>query len=80
MLLNDEQSTSACIMDTYRGLINLKRHLLGQLDDKAVNLLLDEIVYKMATANLAETGSYVFRCQFNYSLLVTPDLKITRKP
>lgn len=56
LLLNDEQYTSAIMLNTYNSLININKSLLSQLDEKSLNLLLDEIVYKMATCELADCG------------------------
>ncbi len=56
LLLNDEQNTSISVMNSYKDIFKLKRNLLSQFDEKSLNLLLDEIIYKMATSELAEVG------------------------
>lgn len=56
LLLTDEQYTAAVMLNTYTSLLKVKASLLRQLDEKSLHALLDEIVYKMTTATLAECG------------------------
>ena len=56
LLLNDDQNTSAIIMNAIRDIIKCKRNLLDQIDEKTLYSFLDELIYKMATCELIETG------------------------
>ncbi len=66
LLLNDEQNTSVCVMNAYKDIFKIKRNLLTQFDEKSLNLLLDEIIYKMATSELVEVGLYIQILLYNY--------------
>lgn len=56
LFLNDEQNTSAIVMYTLKELFKIKSDLISKLDEKSLFLILDEIMYKMATSELKEVG------------------------
>jgi hypothetical protein len=56
LLLNDEQFTSAIVMNVYREVISMKINSIKQLDEKYFIFILDEVVYKLAVSELIETG------------------------
>ena len=56
LLLTDEQNTSTVIINNLRDLIVIKRDLMNQMGDKSLFLIIDEIIYKMATSELKEVG------------------------
>lgn len=56
LLLTDEQNTSTIVMSTLKSIFMVKRSLISKLPEKTVHLFLDEIIYKMATAELKEAG------------------------
>ena len=56
LFLSDEQNTSMIVMYAYRDLFKIKSDLINKLDEKGLFLILDEIIYKMATSELKEVG------------------------
>ena len=56
LFLNDEQNTSAIVMNTIKELFKIKSDLINKLGEKHLFLILDEILYKMATSDLKEVG------------------------
>ena len=58
LFLNDEQNTSAIVMNTIKDLFKIKSDLINKLGEKNLILILDEILYKMATSDLKEVGMY----------------------
>ena len=57
LLLSDEHNTSAAVMLAIKDIIQIKRNLITQLDEKTLHLILDEIVYKLAMSEMNEVGS-----------------------
>ncbi len=66
LFLNDEQNTSAIVMNTIKELLKIKSDLINKLGEKHLILILDEILYKMATSDLKEVGMYGFLKIFFY--------------
>ncbi len=66
LFLNDEQNTSAIVMNTIKELLKIKSDLINKLGEKHLILILDEILYKMATSDLKEVGMYGFLEIFFY--------------
>lgn len=40
-----------------KDILQIRRNLINQLDEKTLHMILDEIVYKMATSEMNEVGS-----------------------
>ncbi len=66
LFLNDEQNTSAIVMNTIKELLKIKSDLINKLGEKHLIVILDEILYKMATSDLKEVGMYGFLEIFFY--------------
>ena len=56
LFLNDEQNTSSIVMNTLKDIFKIKLDLISKLGEKTLFLILDEIMYKMATSDLKEVG------------------------
>ncbi len=56
LFLNDEQNTSSIVMNTLKDIFKIKSDLISKLGEKTLFLILDEIMYKMATSDLKEVG------------------------
>lgn len=57
LLLSDEHNTSAAVMLAIKEIIQIRRNLITQLDEKTLHYILDEIVYKLAMSEINEVGS-----------------------
>lgn len=44
------------VMYAYKDMFKIKSDLISKLDEKTIFLILDEIMYKMATSELKEVG------------------------
>jgi len=53
-------------MNTIKELLKIKSDLINKLGEKHLILILDEILYKMATSDLKEVGMYGFLEIFFY--------------
>ena len=46
-------------MNAIREILEAKKKLISQLDDKTIHLFLDEAIYKMAMSDIGEVGLWV---------------------
>lgn len=61
ILLTDEQNSSAIVMNTLRALFMIKRSFISKLPEKTTHIILDEVIYKLATSDLREAGLAIFQ-------------------
>jgi hypothetical protein len=59
LLITDDLETTTIIINILRELFAVQINVIHKLDEKTLNAILDEVIYKLTTSNLLEVGQYV---------------------
>ena len=56
LLLTDEQNTATTVINTFKNMFMIKKSSISKLSEKTLLLILNEVIYKMVSCDLKETG------------------------
>ena len=58
LLITDELETATIVINVLRDLFNIEISVIHKLDEKSLNAILDEVIYKLTTSDLVDVAKY----------------------
>ncbi len=59
MLIADELETATIVINVLKDLFSIQINVIHKLDEKTLNSILDEVIYKLTTSDLLEVAKYM---------------------
>jgi hypothetical protein len=59
LLIADELETATIVINVLKDLFSIQINVIHKLDEKTLNSILDEVIYKLTTSDLLEVAKYM---------------------